>query len=171
MKFEKNSIKKNTFMTVRLILWKSDNPVLITSDFWKDFGLYVIIKSIQVGFMEFLKKVSSLTIFLQPYIWQKCFIVASLGSTLKSPIRKKFSNYSSCESRFLSVQFKWLAITFFWGLQELQRSHVFFLNLVSTKNPSIDKSEFSNVEGIPSLIYNRRMSPPFAFLSNLHGVA
>ena len=44
-------------MTIKLILWKSDNPVSITSDSWKDFGLFVIIKSMQVGFMGFLKQV------------------------------------------------------------------------------------------------------------------
>ena len=43
-------------MTVRLILSKSDNVVSITSDSEKDFGLYVIIKSMQVGFMGFLKQ-------------------------------------------------------------------------------------------------------------------
>ena len=44
-------------MTIKLILWKSENPVSITSDSWKDFGLFVIIKSMQVGFMGFLKQV------------------------------------------------------------------------------------------------------------------
>ena len=47
----------------------------------------------------------------------------------------------------------------------MQRSHFFFLNLISTKNPSSDKSVFSNFEGISSLIYSR-MPPLFAFLSN-----
>ena len=44
-------------MTIKLILWKLDNPVSITSGSWKDFGLFVIIKSMQVGFMGFLKQV------------------------------------------------------------------------------------------------------------------
>ena len=52
-------------MTFRFILWKSDNPVSITLDFWNKIGLLVIIKSMQVWFTEFLKKLSSLTIFLQ----------------------------------------------------------------------------------------------------------
>ena len=76
-------------MTVKLILWKPDNPVSITSDSWNDFGLFVIIKSMQVGFMGFLTEVLSLTIFLQPQIWQKFLIVASFSSILKLPIRKK----------------------------------------------------------------------------------
>ena len=83
---------------------------------WKDFGLFVIIKSMQIGFMVFLKQVVSLTIFLQSYVWQKFFIVASFGSTLKSPVRIKFSYCSSCESKFLPTQFRWLAIKFFSGL-------------------------------------------------------
>ena len=99
---------KNTFMTDRLILWKSDNPDLITSASWKDFGLFVIIKSMQVGFMKFLKQVLSLTIFLQRLIWQKFFIVASFVIN--------FSCCPSCQSRFLPIKFRWLAIKFFLGL-------------------------------------------------------
>ena len=38
------------------------------------------------------------------------------------------------------------------------------------KNPSIDKSEITNVEGKPSLIY-KSMPPPFVFLYNLYRVA
>ena len=74
---------------------------------------------------------------------------------------------TSFESKFLPIQFRWLAIKFFFGLWELQRSHVFSLNLISTNNPSIDKSVFSNYEGISSLIYSSRMPPPFALTSNM----
>ena len=78
-------------------------------------------------------------------MFQKFFIATSFGSTLKLPIRIKFSYCPSCESKFLPIQFRWLTIKFFWRLEELQRSHFFFLNLFSTKNPSIDKSVFSNL--------------------------
>ena len=47
-------------------------------------------------------------------------------------------------------------------------SHVFFVNLILTKNP-IDNTEFNNVSGICSPIYCR-MPPPAAFLFNLYGV-
>ena len=40
------------------------------------------------------------------------------------------------------------------------------LNSISTKNPSVDKSENSKIEEISSLIY-KSMPQPFLFLSNL----
>ena len=49
--------------TFKLILWKSDKLVLINLGSWKDFGLLVTIKSMQVGFIGFLKQVLSLTTF------------------------------------------------------------------------------------------------------------
>ena len=64
---------------VLLILWKSDNPDSVTSYSRKDFRLFVIITSMQAAFAGFLKQVLSLTIFLQPHIWQNVFIETSLG--------------------------------------------------------------------------------------------
>ena len=89
---------------------------------------------------------------------------------MKSPIRIKFSYCPSCESKLLPIQFQWLAIKFFLGLQERERSDFFFLNFFSRKNPSTDQPEITIVEGISSLIY-KSMPPPFAFLSNLYEVA
>ena len=73
--------------------------------------------------------------------------------------------------QFIYIHLKVLITLFqkmvkFIGVQATVRSHVFFLNLISTKNPSNDESVFSNYEGISSLIYSR-MPPPFALLSNL----
>ena len=73
--------------------------------------------------------------------------------------------------QFIYIHLKVLITLFqkmvkFIGVQDTVRSHVFFLNLISTKNPSNDESVFSNYEGISSLIYSR-MPPPFALLSNL----
>ena len=55
----------NTFMTVRLILWKSDNSVLITLGSWMDFGLFVIIK---LDLWDFWDK---------SYFWQYFFSLKS----------------------------------------------------------------------------------------------
>ena len=71
---------KYTFIhKVTLILWKSGNPDSVTSYSRKDFRLFVIITSMQAAFAGFLKQVLSLTIFLQPHIWQNVFIETSLG--------------------------------------------------------------------------------------------
>ena len=98
-------------MIVRLVSWKSDNPVSINVDHWKDFSLLAIIKSTQSGFSGFLKEVLSLTILLQLQIWQKFFMVTSFATTLKSLIRKKLLYCPSCKSKLLP--FKWLAIKLF----------------------------------------------------------
>ena len=45
-----------------------DNPVSNVTEFWKHFGLFVIIQSTQGVFSGFLKQVLSLTWFLQPQI-------------------------------------------------------------------------------------------------------
>ena len=87
----------------------------------------------QVAFIGFWELVLSLTLFLQTLIWQKCFIVASFGSTLKSPVRIKFSYCPGCKSRLLPIKCKWLAVKFSLDMQELQRSHFFFLNFIQRK--------------------------------------
>ena len=45
-----------------------------------------------------------------------------------------------------------------------------FFNFISTKDPSIDNSEITNVEGISTHMY-KSIPPSFAFLSNLYEVA
>ena len=52
-------------MTVKVNLWKLDNPVSKTSDFWKHFGLFVKIISIQVRFSKILEHAGSLMRFLR----------------------------------------------------------------------------------------------------------
>ena len=43
------------FITVNIILWKSENAVSTVTKFWKLFDLFVIIRSMQENFNGFLK--------------------------------------------------------------------------------------------------------------------
>ena len=73
-------------MTVRLVLQKSDNPVSIASASLKDFGLFVIIKAMQSGFIGLLKKVFSWKMFLPTVDLTEMFHSVSIGSPLKLTI-------------------------------------------------------------------------------------
>ena len=52
---------------------------------WKDLGLFVTIKSIQVGLSGFLKQVGSSTTFFKLYASQNSFMQVSHVSELRSP--------------------------------------------------------------------------------------
>ena len=54
------SLQKCVFRIEFIILWKSDNPVSITHLVSKELGLFVRIKSMQLGFSGFLKHVGCL---------------------------------------------------------------------------------------------------------------
>ena len=44
--------------------------------------------------------------FLKFFIWQKLFIASSVGSELKSPKRRKLSDFDECESNSLLINSK-----------------------------------------------------------------
>ena len=70
---------------------KSDNPVSITHVVWKDFGLLVSIKSIELDFSGFFKASRLFYKVCEIIRFTKRFHVVSWISTLKSPRKTTFS--------------------------------------------------------------------------------
>ena len=84
--------QKRTFTTDMIILQKPDNPVSMTHMLRKKWGLFVIIKSMQLGFSGFLKHVHCLMRRFRQYELQNVFIVLSSTYILKSPINLTISS-------------------------------------------------------------------------------
>ena len=116
-------------------MWKSDFPVFIACQFWKDFGIFVIIRSIALWVFGVLITVLSPMVFLQLQIMQKSFMGCSVGSTLKPT---KSSILTQFEEKTSMVLLLWYLV-FSWILFPL-----FFLRFSSTTKPSIDTFELSN---------------------------
>ena len=70
--------RKDFFITVSVILWKSGKPVSVAR------GLLVRIRSMQGGFFGFLKHVRFLLRFVKSKLSQKLFMLVFSGPTLKS---------------------------------------------------------------------------------------
>ena len=75
-----------------VILQKPDNPVSMIHMLRKKWGLFVIIKSMQLGFSGFLKLVRCLMRGFRQYELQNVFIVLSSTYILKSPINLTISS-------------------------------------------------------------------------------
>ena len=75
-----------------VILQKPDNSVSMTHMLRKKWGLFIIIKSMQLGFSGFLKHVRCLMRRFRQYELQNVFIVLSSTYILKSPINLTISS-------------------------------------------------------------------------------
>ena len=153
------------FHNLTLISWKSDNPVSNTTVSWKKFGLFVTIKSMQVGLVGFLKHILSLIKCFRLQISQKSETVASVVSALRSTINIKSSCLDNKRSRILPIRFKCSDIKGFLGYMNSKGATFFSQIDFDKKNPSIVILVNISFEGILSRIY-RSIPPPLLFLSN-----
>ena len=121
----------------------------------KDRGLLVKIRSIQVGFSEFLKHVGCLMRLFKLYELQKFLIVSSSTHTLKSPRSIMFSYFVENASNALLIISRWCLMLFLLALHEQFISHFFLWSIISTKKHSPEgKSWLKNLVGISSRTYD-----------------
>ena len=146
-------------------MWKSDFPVFIACQFWKDFGIFVIIRSIALWVFGVLITVLSPMVFLQLQIMQKSFMGCSVGSTLK-PTKSSILTQFEEKASIVLLLWYWLLAGFFF--------HCFSLHLVLQQNPLLIHLSlvmkwrwniFSYIKKEAATIYI------LSALSNLYGVA
>ena len=108
-----------------VILWKSDNPVSITYVLWKDRGLFVRNKSMELGFSGFLKHVVCLMRLFKQYELQNVFVVSSSTETLKSRGSMKLSYFVEKVPNDLLISSTCLAMLLLCELYGQLKSHFF----------------------------------------------
>ena len=88
-------------------------------------------------------------------------IVSSIGSELKSPIRRKLSYFDENESRLTFILFKRFSLYDLCGLYVQPNNHFLFLRSISTNTASTPSSKpvTKSFEGISTVIYNK-IPPP-----------
>ena len=121
-------------------------------------GLFVRIKSMQLGFSGFSKHVSCLMRLFRQYELQNVLMVSSSMQTLKFPRSMIFLISSRC-----------LIILFLCGLYEQLKRYFLLRWLISAKRLSANgKSWQSTLAGIYSRMYSM-IPPPYLLWSNLKG--
>ena len=129
------------FIIVTISFWKSDRPVSKVKQSSKHFELLVKNKSIQEGFLTFLKQVGTLFGEFSLYWLQSAFIFASLGSTIKSSISSVFSYFLLYVSNDLPISPRWIATLILLGLCEQLINHLRDFSSISMKKASIIRED------------------------------
>ena len=145
------SLQKCVFQTETVILFKLNNPVSITHVLWKDRGLLVKIRSMQLGFSRFLKHVSCLMRLFKLQELQKFLKVSSSTHTSNLSRSIMFSYFVENASNALLIISRWFLILFLLGLFEQFIRHFFLWSIISTKKLSSEgKSWLKILAGISS---------------------
>ena len=149
------SLQKCVFQTETVILFKLNNPVSITHVLWKDRGLLVKIRSMQLGFSGFLKHVSCLMRLFKLQELQK-FLKVSLSTHTSNLSRSiMFSYFVENASNALLIISRWFLMLFLLGLYEQFTSHFFLRSIISTKKLSAERKSWL-------FSWNNRIPPPFS---------
>ena len=105
------SLREYIFKTEIVILWKTDNPVSITHFGWKEQGLFVKIKSMQLEFSRYLKHTGCL--MRVRFVKSK---TSSSTQALKSPRSTIFSYFAEDMSNDLLMISRCLPMLLLWEL-------------------------------------------------------
>ena len=110
------SLLKCIFRTEIVILCKSDNLVSITHLVWKDRNLFVRIKSMQLGFLWFLKHVDYIMRICKEQNLQNVCKTSSSTHALKSPRSTIFSYLIESASNDLVMILRCFPMLLLWSL-------------------------------------------------------